>query len=72
MVGGRITKVVINGLGSEPNRLGWSLLVSLAAGTVEEITYRGAMFALLLAMTRNWWTAVTTYVFFSLGHANQR
>jgi membrane protease YdiL (CAAX protease family) len=46
--------------------------VSLAAGTVEEITYRGAMFALLLAMTRNWWTAVTTYVFFSLGHANQR
>ena len=41
-------------------------------GTVEEITYRGVMFALLLAMTRNWWTAVAIcVVFFALGHANQ-
>lgn len=52
--------------------LGWWFLVSLAAGTVEEIAYRGVMFALLLAMTRNWWTAVTICVaFFALGHANQ-
>jgi membrane protease YdiL (CAAX protease family) len=52
--------------------LGWWFLVSLAAGTVEEITCRGAMLALLLAMTRNWWTAVAIcVVFFALGHANQ-
>jgi membrane protease YdiL (CAAX protease family) len=52
--------------------LGWWFLVSLAAGTVEEITYRGVMFALLLAMARNWWTAVAICVFFfALGHANQ-
>ena len=52
--------------------LAWWFLVSLAAGTVEEITYRGVMFALLLAMARNWWTAVTICVlFFTLGHANQ-
>jgi membrane protease YdiL (CAAX protease family) len=52
--------------------LGWWFLVSLAAGTVEEITYRGVMFAVLLAMTRNWWTAVAIcIVFFALGHANQ-
>ena len=56
----------------ETKELGWWFLVSLAAGTVEEITYRGVMFALLLAMTRNWWTAVAIcVVFFALGHANQ-
>ena len=52
--------------------LRWWFLVSLAAGIVEEITYRGVMFALLLVMTRNWWTAVAIcVVFFALGHANQ-
>lgn len=52
--------------------LWWWFLVSLAAGTVEEITYRGVLFALLLAMTRNWWMAAAIcVVFFALGHANQ-
>jgi membrane protease YdiL (CAAX protease family) len=58
---------------NEPKDLGWWFLVSLAAGTVEEITYRGVMFALALAMTRNWWMAVAICVlFFALGHANQK
>jgi membrane protease YdiL (CAAX protease family) len=58
---------------NEPKDLGWWFLVSLAAGTVEEITYRGVMFALVLAMTRNWWMAVAICVlFFALGHANQK
>lgn len=58
---------------NEPKDLGWWFLVSLAAGAVEEITYRGVMFALLLPLTRNWWIAVAICVlFFALGHANQR
>ena len=58
---------------NETSDLGWWFLVSLAAGTVEEITYRGVMFALLLPMTRNRWTAAAICVlFFALGHANQR
>jgi membrane protease YdiL (CAAX protease family) len=58
---------------NEPKDLGWWFLVSLAAGTVEEITYRGVMFALLLPLTRNWWMAAAICVlFFALGHANQR
>jgi membrane protease YdiL (CAAX protease family) len=58
---------------NEPKDLGWWFLVSLAAGTVEEITYRGTMFALLLPLTRNWWMAVAICVlFFALGHANQK
>lgn len=58
---------------NEPKDLGWWFLVSLAAGTVEEITYRGVMFALLLPMTRNRWMAAAICVsFFALGHANQK
>jgi membrane protease YdiL (CAAX protease family) len=58
---------------NETRDLGWWFLVSLAAGTVEEITYRGVMFALLLPMTRNRWTAAAICVlFFALGHANQK
>ena len=58
---------------NEISDLGWWFLVSLAAGTVEEITYRGVMFALLLPMTRNRWTAAAICVlFFALGHANQK
>jgi membrane protease YdiL (CAAX protease family) len=58
---------------NEPKDLGWWFLVSLAAGTVEEITYRGVVFALLLPMTRNWWMAVAICaLFFALGHANQK
>jgi membrane protease YdiL (CAAX protease family) len=52
--------------------LPWWFLISLAAGTVEEITYRGVMLALVLPITRNWWTAVAVCVLiFALGHANQ-
>jgi membrane protease YdiL (CAAX protease family) len=52
--------------------LGWWFLVSLAAGTVEEITYRGVMVAILLTLTRSWWLAVAISVLcFTLGHANQ-
>jgi len=58
---------------NEPKDLRLWFLVSLAAGTIEEITYRGVMFALLLAMTRNWLEATAICVlFFALGHANQR
>jgi membrane protease YdiL (CAAX protease family) len=58
---------------NETSDLGRWFLVSLAAGTVEEITYRGVMFALVLALTRNWWTSTAICVlFFALGHANQR
>ena len=58
---------------NEPKDLPWWFLVSLAAGTVEEITYRGVMIALLLPLTRNWWIAVAICVlFFALGHANQK
>jgi membrane protease YdiL (CAAX protease family) len=58
---------------NEPKDLTWWFLVSLAAGTVEEITYRGVMFALLLPITRNWWMAVAICVLcFALGHANQK
>jgi membrane protease YdiL (CAAX protease family) len=57
---------------NEPKDLPWWFLVSLAAGTIEEIIYRGVMVSILLPMTRNWWTAVAICVlFFSLGHANQ-
>ena len=50
----------------------WWFLVSLAAGTVEEIIYRGVMFALVLPITRNAWLAVAICVlFFALGHASQ-
>jgi len=50
----------------------WWFLLSLAAGTVEQITYRGVMFALVLPITRNAWLAVAICVlFFALGHASQ-
>ena len=50
---------------------GW-LAVSLAAGVVEEIVYRGVMLALVLPMTQNWYAAVGICVLcFALGHGNQ-
>jgi membrane protease YdiL (CAAX protease family) len=52
--------------------LPWWFFVSLAAGAVEEITYRGVMYVLVLPMTRNWWLTVAICVFFfALGHAQQ-
>ena len=52
--------------------LGPWFAISLAAGVVEEIVYRGVMMTLLLPMTRNWWVSVAICVlFFALGHVNQ-
>lgn len=45
----------------QPRDLGLWFLVSLAA-FVEEITYRGVMFALLLPMTSNWMAGLARYV----------
>jgi membrane protease YdiL (CAAX protease family) len=46
--------------------------VSLAAGIVEEIVYRGAMVALVLPMIGNWWAAVgVSIAAFTLGHVQQ-
>lgn len=56
----------------KPGDLGPWFVVSLAAGIVEEIVYRGVMMAFLLPMTRNWWLSVVISVlFFALGHLNQ-
>ncbi len=46
--------------------------VSLAAGVVEEIVYRGVMMAFVLPMAGSWLAAVAIcVVLFTLGHANQ-
>lgn len=48
------------------------LAVSLAAGIVEEIAYRGVMMQLVIPLTRNWWMAAAICAaLFSLGHATQ-
>jgi membrane protease YdiL (CAAX protease family) len=47
-------------------------IISVAAGVVEEIVYRGVMMAFVLPITRDWWLAVAICVlFFALGHLNQ-
>ena len=52
--------------------LGRWFAVSLAAGVVEEIVFRGVMLALLLPITGNWYAAVAICVLcFALGHGNQ-
>ena len=46
--------------------------VSLSAGFVEEIVYRGALFQILYYWIGNWWiAAVTVALSFALGHAIQ-
>lgn len=46
--------------------------VSLAAGVVEEIVYRGVLMAFVMPLARNWWLSVAICVlFFCLGHFNQ-
>lgn len=49
----------------------WSL-VSLSAGFVEEIAYRGVLFQLLFYWLGNWWiAALLAAISFGLGHAIQ-
>ena len=49
----------------------WSVL-SLLAGTVEEITYRGVLFGILFWWLEKWWVAaVLCALSFALGHAIQ-
>jgi membrane protease YdiL (CAAX protease family) len=56
----------------ERSDLGPWFAVSVAAGFVEEIVYRGVMLAFLIPITRNWYVAVLLCVFFfALGHLNQ-
>jgi membrane protease YdiL (CAAX protease family) len=46
--------------------------VSVAAGVVEEIVFRGVMLALVLPLTGDWWSAVAVCVAaFVLGHNQQ-
>lgn len=52
-----------------PADLGWWALVSLTAGTVEEVVYRGAMFTLWCRVAGTWWTATAICVAaFALAH----
>jgi membrane protease YdiL (CAAX protease family) len=56
----------------DASELGYWLAVSLAAGVVEEIVYRGVMLSFFLPITRNWYAAVGFCAFFfALGHINQ-
>jgi membrane protease YdiL (CAAX protease family) len=60
---------------SRPNRPSdlwlWGA-VSLSAGIVEEIVFRGVMPALVIPITGDWWTAVAVCVAaFALGHNQQ-
>jgi membrane protease YdiL (CAAX protease family) len=48
------------------------VLVSLSAGFVEEIVYRGVLFGILMHWAGNWWAAATLCAAsFALGHAIQ-
>jgi len=54
------------------SELGWWTAVSLSAGFVEEIVYRGVLFRILLYWFENWWVAATfCAIAFALGHAVQ-
>jgi membrane protease YdiL (CAAX protease family) len=69
------TEQKLKALATRPQKAGdlppW-FVVSVAAGVVEEIVYRGVMMALVLPMTRNWWLSVAICVLlFALGHLNQ-
>lgn len=47
-------------------------VISLAAGIVEEIVYRGVMMAFVMRITHSWWLSVAICVLlFALGHLNQ-
>lgn len=54
------------------SELGWWAAVSLSAGFVEEIVYRGVLFRILLYWLENWWVAaILCAIAFALGHAIQ-
>ena len=54
------------------SEMGWWTAVSLSAGFVEEIAYRGVLFRILLYWFENWWVAaVLCAIAFALGHAIQ-
>ena len=54
------------------SEMGWWTAVSLSAGFVEEIAYRGVLFGILLYWFANWWVAaVLCAIAFALGHAIQ-
>ena len=56
----------------QPRDLTWWFAVSLAAGTAEELAYRGVLFVMLSRLTGSWWSAaLLTALAFGLGHANQ-
>jgi|SRR5689334_303999 len=69
------TEQKLKSLATRPQKPGdlapW-FAVSLAAGIIEEVVYRGVMMAFLMPVTRNWWLSVAICVFlFALGHLNQ-
>ncbi len=54
------------------NELGIWAVISLSAGFVEEIVYRGVLFGILDYWLNNWWAAaILCAVAFALGHAIQ-
>jgi len=56
-------------LPQKPRDLGWWTLVSLVAGTVEEIMYRGVMLVLWEKILGGWWPAVCVCsLAFALAH----
>jgi membrane protease YdiL (CAAX protease family) len=55
-----------------PGELRWWALVSLSAGFVEEIVYRGVLFGILYYWLNHWWAAVLlSAAAFALGHSTQ-
>jgi membrane protease YdiL (CAAX protease family) len=54
------------------NELGLWAVVSLSAGFVEEIVYRGVLFGILDYWLKNWWAAaILCAIAFGIGHAIQ-
>jgi membrane protease YdiL (CAAX protease family) len=55
-----------------PGEMGLWTIVSLTAGFVEEIVYRGVLFGILMYWLKDWWTAVLLCALaFAMGHAIQ-
>lgn len=54
------------------SEMGWWCSVSLSAGIIEEIVYRGVLFSILYYWLDNWWAAtLLCAASFALGHAIQ-
>jgi membrane protease YdiL (CAAX protease family) len=63
---------VYRNLPQAPGEMGLWIAVSLSAGFVEEIVYRGVLFGILMYWTRNWWAAaILCAVVFALSHVTQ-